>query len=122
MLIEHAADQGAEVHQRSPVKQVLFDGDRAIGVEARIEGGEPQKFYAKVVVDATGQSAMLSNRFRWRMRDPKLKKAVLYSYFKGAHREPDLNGGATLVLRTSPGSGGGFLAVPLRTALTHVGY
>jgi hypothetical protein len=25
---------------------------------------------------------------------------VLYSYFKDAHREPDLNGGATLVLRT----------------------
>ncbi|HMG36846.1 MAG TPA: NAD(P)/FAD-dependent oxidoreductase [Blastocatellia bacterium] len=121
MLIEHAADQGAEVHQRSPVKQVLFDGDRAIGVEARIEGGEPQKFYAKVVVDATGQSAMLSNRFRWRMRDPKLKKAVLYSYFKGAHREPDLNGGATLVLRTSPGSGGWFWYIPLENDITSVG-
>ena len=25
---------------------------------------------------------MLSNKFRWRVRDPKLKKAVLYSYFK----------------------------------------
>src|SRR5262249_54798913 len=121
MLIEHAADQGAEVHQRSPVKQVLFDGDRAIGVEARIEGGEPQKFYAKVVVDATGQSAMLSNRFRWRMRDPKLKKAVLYSYFKGAHREPDLNGGATLVLRTSPGSGGWVWYIPLANDITSVG-
>ena len=43
---------------------------------------------------------MLSNKFRWRVRDPKLKKAVLYSYCKGAHREKDLNGGATLVLRT----------------------
>src|SRR6476659_1414938 len=34
MLIEHAAEQGATVHQETPVKRVLFDGTRAIGVEA----------------------------------------------------------------------------------------
>src|SRR4030095_9859355 len=72
-------------------------------------------------VDATGQSAMLSNRFGWRVRDPKLKKAVLYSYFKGAHREPDLNGGATLVLRTPKGSNGWFWYIPLENDITSVG-
>ena len=87
MLIEHAAEQGATVHQGVTVKQVLFEGDKATGVEVKMEDGLPHSFYAKVVVDATGQSAMLSNKFRWRVRDPKLKKAVLYSYFKGAHRE-----------------------------------
>src|SRR6185436_4785044 len=100
MLIEHAEEQGATVHQRALVKQVLFDGDRAIGCEVKLRDGSLQKHFAPVIVDATGQSAMLSNKFGWRVRDPKLKKAVLYSYFKGAHREPDLNGGATLVLRT----------------------
>ena len=64
---------------------------------------------------------MLSNKFRWRVRDPKLKKAVLYSYFKDAHREPDLNGGATLVLRTEPGSGGWFWYIPLENDITSVG-
>jgi flavin-dependent dehydrogenase len=64
---------------------------------------------------------MLSNKFRWRVRDPKLKKAVLYSYFKDAHREPDLNGGATLVLRTEPGSGGWFWYIPLEDDITSVG-
>ena len=86
-----------------------------------MQDGTREKFYAKVVVDATGQSAMLSNKFRWRVRDPKLKKAVLYSYFKGAHREPDLNGGATLVLRTEPGSGGWFWYIPLENDITSVG-
>jgi flavin-dependent dehydrogenase len=121
MLIEHAADQGAKVHQGSLVKQVLFDGDRAVGVEVQLKDGSVQRFHANVVVDATGQSAMLSNKFRWRVRDPKLKKAVLYSYFKGAQREPDLNGGATLVLRTSPGSGGWFWYIPLENDITSVG-
>jgi flavin-dependent dehydrogenase len=121
ILIEHAAEQGATVHQRTQVKQVLFDGDRAVGVEALMADGSLQRFNARVVVDATGQTAMLSNKFRWRMRDPKLKKAVLYSYFKGAHREPDLNGGATLVLRTQPGSNGWFWYIPLENDITSVG-
>ena len=121
MLINHAAEQGAVVHQGVLVKQVLFEGDQAVGVEVEMPDGTREKFFAKVVVDATGQMAMLSNKFRWRVRDPKLKKAVLYSYWKGAHREPDLNGGATLVLRTETGSGGWFWYIPLEDDITSVG-
>jgi flavin-dependent dehydrogenase len=121
LLINHAAEQGAVVHQGVLVKQVLFEGDKAVGVEVQMQDGTREKFFAKVVVDATGQSAMLSNKFRWRVRDPQLKKAVLYSYFKDAHREPDLNGGATLVLRTEPGSGGWFWYIPLENDITSVG-
>jgi geranylgeranyl reductase family protein len=124
MLIEHAAEQGATVYQGSAVKQVLFDGaqeDRAVGVEVQMKHGSRQRFHAPVIVDASGQSGMLSNKFGWRVRDPKLKKAVLYSYFKGAQREPDLNGGATLVLRTQPGSGGWFWYIPLEDDITSVG-
>ena len=121
MLINHAAEQGVVTHQGVLVKQVLFEGDRAVGVEVQMQDGTREKFFANVVVDATGQAAMLSNKFRWRVRDPKLKKAVLYSYFKGAHREPDLNGGATLVLRTEPGSGGWFWYIPLENDITSVG-
>jgi flavin-dependent dehydrogenase len=121
MLINHAAEQGAVVHQGVLVKQVLFEGDRAVGVEVEMQDGTREKFYANVVVDATGQMAMLSNKFRWRVRDPNLKKAVLYSYWKGAHREPDLNGGATLVLRTEHGSGGWFWYIPLENDITSVG-
>lgn len=121
MLINHAAEQGARVYQKTPVKQVLFEGERAVGVEVQMEDGTLRRFSARVVIDATGQNAILSNKFRWRLRDPKLKKAVLYSYFKGAMREPDLNGGATLVLRTPPGSGGWFWYIPLENDITSVG-
>ncbi|HEX5966041.1 MAG TPA: NAD(P)/FAD-dependent oxidoreductase [Pyrinomonadaceae bacterium] len=121
LLIDHAADSGVTVHQGVLVKQVLFESDQAVGVEVEMQDGSRQKFFSKVVVDATGQTAMLSNKFRWRVRDPKLKKAVLYSYWKGAHREPDLNGGATLVLRTEKGSNGWFWYIPLENDITSVG-
>src|SRR5262249_3525837 len=121
LLLDHAGEQGAIIYEETAVKQVLFEGDRARGVAVQTKVGSLQKSSASVVVDATGQSAILSNKFRWRMRDTKLKKAVLYSYFKGAHREPDLNGGATLVLRTEPGSGGWFWYIPLENDITSVG-
>lgn len=121
LLLEHAAEQGAIVYQETQIKRVLFDGDRAHGVEARMPDGSLVEFRAPVIVDATGQSAMLSNKFGWRVRDPKLKKAVLYTYFKGAHREPDLNGGATLVLRTPKGSNGWFWYIPQENEITSVG-
>lgn len=121
LLFQHAGDQGAVTHQGVAVKEVLFENDQAVGVEVQMADGSREKFFAKVIVDATGQSAMLSNKFRWRVRDPKLKKAVLYSYFKDAHREPDLNGGATLVLRTQAGSGGWFWYIPLENDITSVG-
>ena len=121
LLLEHAADSGATVHQGVLVKQVLFEGDQAVGVEVQMQDGSREKFFAKVVVDATGQTAMLSNKFRWRVRDPKLKKAVLYSYWKDVHREPDLNGGATLVLRTEKGSNGWFWYIPLDNGITSIG-
>src|SRR5262249_47071522 len=72
MLIEHAAEQGAAVHQPAQVKRVLFEGDRAVGCEVKLKDGELATFTANVIVDATGQSAMLSNKFGWRVRDPKL--------------------------------------------------
>src|SRR4030095_5471650 len=121
MLIEHAADQGADVYQETLIKRVLFDGDRAVGVEAKMKDGSLATFEAPVVVDATGQSAMLSNKFGWRVRDHKLKKAGLFSYFKGAHREPDLHGGAALGLRTERGSNGWFWYIPLEDDITSVG-
>src|SRR5215213_6755588 len=51
MLIEHAGEQGATVYQGSAVKQVLFDGERAVGCEVKMKDGSFKKFYAQVVVD-----------------------------------------------------------------------
>src|SRR5689334_115532 len=46
MLIEHAAEQGATVYQQTMVKQVLFEGDKAVGVEAQMADGSVREFRA----------------------------------------------------------------------------
>ena len=53
LLIDHAAEQGAVVHQGVLVKQVLFEGDRAVGVERREAppaGGQQGRLAADVEI------------------------------------------------------------------------
>src|SRR5205814_3377747 len=54
LLLEHAAEQGATVYQETQIKLVLFDGERADGVEVMMVAGSLLQCLALVVVDAPG--------------------------------------------------------------------
>ncbi|RIK78260.1 MAG: NAD(P)/FAD-dependent oxidoreductase [Planctomycetota bacterium] len=105
MMFENAAQHGAEAHQGVRVLDVLMDGDRATGVKLQYEGqnGEPltRDVAARVVVDATGQSAILSNKLGLRRVNPALKKAAIWGHFRGAKRETSDGGVYTIVLHTN---------------------
>src|SRR5260370_19540228 len=47
MLIEHAEEQGATVYQKTAVKQVLFEGEQARGVEVQMQDGSLRRFQAR---------------------------------------------------------------------------
>jgi len=42
---------------------------------------------AKVVVDASGQSGLLQNKFKLRLWDPVLNKGAVWTYWEGAYRD-----------------------------------
>jgi flavin-dependent dehydrogenase len=100
LLLENAADHGVEVRQGAAVSEVVFSGDRAVGVAADLPGAGRRELRASVVVDATGQSAILGRRLGLREIDPQLKKAAVFTHFEGALRDPGIDEGATLVLHT----------------------
>lgn len=100
MMLENAEQQGVRVHQETRVLDVLFEGERAVGVTIAGEGGKPREIRAKVVVDASGQSSMIINKFGLRVPDPALNKGAIWSYFEGAYRDVGQDEGATLVLQT----------------------
>jgi len=99
MLLDNAAEQSVRVHQGVRVLDVLFEGDRAVGVEIS-EGGGSRTVRADVVVDASGQSSMIINKFGLRVPDPVLNKGAVWTYFEGAYRDVGQDEGATLVLQT----------------------
>ena len=81
LLLKHAAESGAEVREETAVEDVLFEGGRAVGVRARSAGKPSEEIRAKVVVDASGQGALLSLKLGLRRFDPKLKRACLFAHY-----------------------------------------
>lgn len=86
LLLEHSAESGAQVRQQSSVEEVLFDGSRAVGVRVRPSGGEPETVHARVVVDASGQSALVARQLGTLRYDPKLKRGALFAHYEGVPR------------------------------------
>src|SRR4051794_2050735 len=83
LLLNNAREHGATVHEGARVLEVLFDGSRAVGVRVKPADGPEREVRAAVVIDASGQSSMIMDRFGLREWDPVLKKAALWTYWKG---------------------------------------
>jgi flavin-dependent dehydrogenase len=120
MLLNNARENGVEVHEGARVLDVLFDGTRVVGVRVKCEGEAEKELRAPVVVDATGQSSLIMDRLELRQWDPVLKKAAVWSYWKGALREPGLDSGGTIVIQTE-GKKGWFWYIPLHDDMVSVG-
>jgi flavin-dependent dehydrogenase len=120
LLLDNARRHGVSVHEGARVLEVLFEGRRAVGVRVKPEDGPERVVKAKVVVDAAGQSGLLIDRLNLRQWDPVLKKAALWTYWKGAYRDEGKNSGATMVIQTE-GKKGWFWYIPLHDDIVSVG-
>ena len=120
MMLENAAEQGVNVQEGVRVLEVLFEGKRAVGVRVQDEEGNQREVFANVVVDAAGQSNLLMDRLGLREWDPELKKAAIWTYFKGAQRDSGRDEGATLVMQLQ-GKKGWFWYIPLQNDTISVG-
>src|SRR5437660_2836861 len=58
MMLNNAQEHGADVHQGVRVLEVLFNGERAVGVKIQEADGAVREVRANVIVDASGQSAL----------------------------------------------------------------
>ena len=105
MMLENARAHGVEAYEGVHVLEVSFDGERATGVRIRDEAGVTRDVHAKVVVDASGQAALLQNRFKLRIWDPVLNKGAIWTYWRGAYRDTGRDEGATMVLQTDNRNG-----------------
>jgi flavin-dependent dehydrogenase len=120
-LLRNAADHGVDVREEHRVMDVHFEGDRATAVRVRDKAGNEHVATPKVVIDSTGQSSVIANRLKLRVPDERLKKASVWSYFRGAAREPEkLDEGATLVLQLKEKKGW-FWYIPQHDNIVSVG-
>jgi flavin-dependent dehydrogenase len=97
MLLDHARAKGAEVMEETTVRELVEENGVVAGVKASGRNGETLEFRAPITIDATGREALAVTRYGWKVRDPYLNKIALWTYYRGALRDPGLDEGATTV-------------------------
>ena len=120
MMLDNAREHGVDVREGIRVLDVLFENGRAVGVRAIDEAGVESEIRSTIVVDAAGQSCLIQDRLGLREWDPVLKKAAIWTYWKGAKRDAGRDEGATLVMQTK-GKIGWFWFIPLQDDIVSVG-
>jgi flavin-dependent dehydrogenase len=120
LMLNNAREHGVDVHEGTRVLEVLFEEGRAVGVRVQHEDGSAHEVRAQVVIDASGQSALLQNRFKLRLWDPVLNKGAIWTYWEGAYRDTGRDEGATIVLQTA-NKKGWFWYIPLHNNIVSVG-
>ena len=88
MLLRHAHELGAKVIQGATVQEVMFEGERAVGVRVKLSDGWQTDIGARLVVDASGRRCMLANQLGLRRKDPLFNQFGIYSWFRGVEPNP----------------------------------
>jgi flavin-dependent dehydrogenase len=118
LLLTHCEESGAEVRQETAVEEVLFEDGRAVGVRAVARDGRVEEIRARAVVDASGQTALLSKQLGTRRFDSKLKRAALFAHYEGI-RWPEENRPGDILLPINAGVW--YWVIPFSDGTTSVG-
>jgi flavin-dependent dehydrogenase len=98
ILLDNAREKGVEVREQMTVKSLIREnGNKVGGVRGADATGQPFEYRAPITVDATGRDGLTQVQAGWRVRDPYLNKVAIWTYFKGAVRDPGLDAGSTTV-------------------------
>ena len=127
MLLDHAGEAGAEICEETSVDDVMFDDG---GVRLRIrnlkEAGvaDPgsrkieRELRAKYLIDASGRTSVLGNKFKLKKSYQHLQKLSLFAHYEGVDREAGIDGTLTRMVRTLDSW---FWIIPLENDRTSIG-
>lgn len=100
VLFQNAAAKGADCHDATRVDDVLLQAGGPHCVKLRTADGQRRDVSARVVVDATGQQALLAGKLGLRVTDPHLRKAAIWGHFADAPADRIRDGVTTIILHT----------------------
>ena len=119
MILDKARSNGATVMEETKAKKLIKSGDRVEGITVESDELGSLDIHAPIVVDASGRDCFAAHKQKWMVRDPELKKIALWTYYKGAKRDPGLDEGATTVAYLP--NKGWFWYIPLSGDMVSVG-
>lgn len=119
IVFEAAVRAGADARTRSTVREVVWEGDRVAGVRWHPRGeSQLRRADARVVIDATGQSALIGRMLDLREPIEGLRHQAMWAHFEHAdHLPPPRNEQALFVAQREQW----WWAFPLGSGRTSVG-
>jgi flavin-dependent dehydrogenase len=97
ILMENARAKGATIFEETTVTELVQQDGRTLGVRACRKSGEQLEVAAPMTVDCSGREAFVPTRLNWRIREPRLNKVAVWTYYRGATRDSGIDAGATTV-------------------------
>lgn len=97
ILMDHARARGAEVREEVNVLSLVEEDGRVAGVRVVDRDGREAELRARITLDCTGRESFSAVRRNWRLKDPKLNKVAVWTYYRGALRDEGIDAGATTV-------------------------
>jgi Dehydrogenases (flavoproteins) len=113
VLLDHAAESGAEVREETGVKSVEFANEH---VDLAISNGTSIR--ARYVIDASGCNSVLGTKFNIKKTYEHLKKLSIFAHYDGVWRAEGIDATLTVLIR---GIDRWFWIVPLTPERTSIG-
>lgn len=104
MLVDRARQVGVTVATDTPVVDVATTTGVVDGVRVRRDDGGEERIGARVVIDASGQQAVIVQRFGGRSNIEGLENMSVFTHYVGAALDDGIDAGSTLIYRLE-GSG-----------------
>ncbi len=93
ILLDHAAESGAEVREETTVQSIAFHPD---GVSLETSGGPLE---AKFVIDCSGRNTLLGSQLKMKSPYAGLKKLAVYAHYENVERPDGIDGSLTRMVR-----------------------
>jgi flavin-dependent dehydrogenase len=116
VLLDHAAECGAEVHEETAVDRVEFLED--VAELAVRSNGSPHLLQARYLIDASGRASLLGRQFKIKKTYDHLQKLSIFAHYDHVRRAEGIDGTLTVLIRAIDRW---FWLIPLSTARTSVG-
>lgn len=122
LLLDRTKELGVEVIEETTVKEVEFNqGNDIVKVSTRNKKGVEQDFFAKFLIDASGQSTFLANKFNDKNNYEGLERVAINSHWQNPHYDKELEEGCIEIIHLGGEKMGWIWAIPLCKTRLSVG-
>ena len=116
VLLDHAVECGAEVHEETSVDRAEFSNDEVeLGIKCN---GSFHSIRARYVIDASGRTSVLGRKFKIKKTYDHLQKLSIFAHYDGVWRAEGIDGTLTVLIRAIDRW---FWLIPLSAERTSVG-